>query len=165
MKCDFKAEKGFTLIEVIVVLALVGIMVAIAGIGYVHVVKGTLFTKMNADTIQKGEIAITRLIKEFNNMSISSVTAADGTSITFSSVKDGDSTPHTVALTGDTITYDGDIITDQVSEFSLIYFDNYDAAGQTTWATSRRIIEITLKLKGAEDVVSEFKARVKPRNL
>lgn len=165
MRRTLKTEKGFTLIEVIVVLILVGVLAAVAGIGYVQVVKGMLFTKMNAVTIQKGEIAITKLVKEFNNMNISSVTAADATSITFSSVKDAVSSSHTVALTGNTITYDGHVITDQVSEFSLTYYDNYDSAGQTTWQSSRRIIEITLKLKGADDVISEFKARVKPRNL
>lgn len=165
MKRTFKTEKGFTLLEVIVVLIMVGIMAAVAGIGYVQVVKGMLFTKMNAATIQKGEIAITKLVKEFNNMNISSVTAADATSITFSSVKDAVSSSHTVATAGSTITYDGHVITDQVHEFSLKYYDNYDSLAQTTWQSSRRIIEITIKLKGADDVVSEFKARVKPRNL
>ena len=59
---------------------------------------------------------------------------------------------------------DDDILTDQVSGFELKYYDNYDSTGETTWQPSRRIIEITLKLKGADDVISEFKARVKPRN-
>jgi len=105
-------------------------------------------------------------------MRISSVTTADATSITFGFVKVDVVTnlpvtsSRTVEFTGgSTITYDGvDILTDQVSEFGLKYYDNYDTDGQTTWQSSRRIIEITLKLKGADDVISEFKARVKPRN-
>lgn len=167
MKRIINTKKGFSLLEMIVVLLLVGIMAALAGVGYVQVVRGMLFTKMNAATIQKGEITITKLVKEFNNINISSIDpgTTNATSITFTSVKDGEpSSLHTVALLGSTVTFDGDTLTDQVSDFSLKYYDNFDSTGETTWQSSRRIIEITLKLKGADDVISEFTARVKPRN-
>ena len=159
-------KKGFTLLEVIIVMILVSIMAAAVCIGYVRVVKGMVFTKMDAVTIQKGQIAITKLIKEFRNIKVNSITAASDSSITFTTVKNGATSPSTtVTVSGSTVTFGGDILTDQVSSFSLKYYDNYDSTGQTTWQSSRRIIEITLKLSGAEGVVSEFKARVKPRNL
>lgn len=171
MKLIINTKNGFSLIEIIVVMLLVGVMAALAGVGYVQVVRGMLFTKMNAATIQKGELAMTKLVKEFNNISVSSVdpAATNETSITFTSVKDADTSPsHTVALSGSTITFDGDILTNQVSDFSLKYYDNFDSTSETTcgttWQSSRRIIEITLKLIGADDVISEFKSRVKPRN-
>ncbi|MBP7764805.1 MAG: prepilin-type N-terminal cleavage/methylation domain-containing protein [Syntrophaceae bacterium] len=157
-------KKGFTLLEVLVVLILAAVLAAAAVFGYVQVVKGTLFTKKNAATIQKGQVTITKLVKEFNNINISSITAAGPTSITFTSIKNAVPGAHTVSFSGNTITYDDDILTDQVSGFELKYYDNYDSTGETTWQPSRRIIEITLKLKGADDVISEFKARVKPRN-
>ena len=153
MKLFINTKNGFSLMEIIVVMLLVGVMAAVAGIGYVQVVRGMLFTKMNAATIQKGELAMTRLVKEFNNMSITSVTAADATSITFSFVKVDVVTnlpvpsSRTVEFnrTGSTITYDGvDILADQVSEFGLKYYDNYDTVGQTTWQSSRRSFEISL---------------------
>jgi len=145
-------------------MILVSIIAAVAGMGYVKVIKGMLFTKMNAATIQKGQITITKLVKEFSNINISSITAATATSITFTSVNDSVSSTHTVSLSGSTITYDGNVVTDRVGDFALKYYDNYDSTGQTTWQSSRRIIEITLKLKEADDVQCEFKARVKPRN-
>jgi hypothetical protein len=64
----------------------------------------------------------------------------------------------------DELKYGDDTLTDQVVDFKLAYYDDYNSVGLTTWSTKRKIIEITLKLKGADDVVSEFKARVKPRN-
>ncbi|MEN6488257.1 MAG: prepilin-type N-terminal cleavage/methylation domain-containing protein [Smithella sp.] len=158
--------KGFTLLEVIIVMILSGIIAAAVFIGYVQVVKGMFFTKMNAATIQKGQITITKLVKEFSNIKINSISAASDTSITFTTVKNGVTSPNTtVTVSGSTITFGGDVLTDQVSSFSLKYYDNYDSAGQTTWQSSRRIIEITLKLTGADGVISEFKARVRPRNL
>jgi len=164
MKCSVFENKGFTLLEVVVVMILAGVIAAAAVFGYVQVVKGTLFTQKNTSTIQKGQIAMTKLVKEFNNINISSISAAGQTSITFTSIKNAAPETHTVSFSGDTILYDDDILTDQVNGFALKYYDNYDSTGETTWQSSRRIIEITLKLKGAEDVISEFKARVKPRN-
>jgi prepilin-type N-terminal cleavage/methylation domain-containing protein len=165
MKKIINKQKGFTLIEIIFVLIIVGIMLAVGGLGLVQVVKGMIFTKMNAATTQKGQIAMTKLVKEFSNINISSITAANATSISFTSTKNDVNSSHTVMLSGSTITFDGDIVTDHVSSFTLNYYDNYDSAAQTTWQSSRRIIEITLKLTGADDVKSEFKERVKPRNL
>ena len=166
MTCNLDNKKGFSLLEIIVVMLLVGIMGALASVGYVQVVKGMVFTKMNAATIQKGQITITKLVKEFTNINVSSITTAGPASITFTTVKNGITTPNTtVTISGSTVTYGGDVLTDQVSGFTLKYYDNYDSTAQTTWQSSRRIIEITLKLTGADGVESEFKARVKPRNL
>jgi prepilin-type N-terminal cleavage/methylation domain-containing protein len=164
MKCIIKTKRGFTLVEVIVVMIMIGIIAAAAGVGYVQVVKGTVFTKMNAATIQKGQITITKLVKEFGNISISSITVAEATSIKFKTVKFGETTADTiVTISGDKITYGGDDLTDQVSGFTLKYYS--DTQTETTVLNAIRIIEITLKLTGADGIQSEFKARVKPRNL
>jgi len=167
MKCIIDTKKGFTLLEVIVVLILAGITAAVAGMGLVQVVQGMVFTKMNAVTIQKGQIAMAKLVKEFSNISAVTSDSAktNDKSIEFTSVKNSVSDSHMVAFSGSKITFDGDDLTDQVNNFTLYYYDNYDSAGRITWQSSRRIIEITLGLKGANNVISEFKERVKPRNL
>lgn len=145
-------------------MVLVGIIAAAAGMGYVKAIKGMLFTKMNASTIQKGQITITKLVKEFTNVSINSITAASATSITFKTVKKGaPGDPVTVTLAGNKVTFSGDVLTDQVSGFTLKYYS--DTQTETAVLSAIRVIEITLKLTGAEGVISEFKARVKPRNL
>jgi hypothetical protein len=60
---------------------------------------------------------------------------------------------------------DGDILTDNVAGLDLGYFDSYSGAKQGTWASSRRMVQITLSLKGANNNVSVFTDRVIPRNL
>lgn len=57
-------QKGFSLIEVIAVLILVGIMAAIAGMGIVKGVQGYLFAKSNAALSEKANMAIARINRE-----------------------------------------------------------------------------------------------------
>jgi len=163
MTQETQREKGFTLLEMILVLTLLGVMGAVAGMGIVSAVEGLVYTRLNATTLQKGQMAVARLTKEFKN--ISSVTSAGSTFITFSAYKEGVLGTHTVAVAGNTLTLDADVLTDQLNGFDLGFYDSYGSAKQTTWTSSRRIIEITIRLTGAGGVVSEFKDRVTPRNL
>ena len=160
-----KNQKGFTLIEIIVSLVLVGIIGVFAGMGLVSIVEGFIFTKMNAETAQKGQAAMTRLVKEFNF--ISSVTSGTDTSINFTSYKAGVAGTHVLVLVvdGNNLVFDSDILTDDVSAFELAYYDSYNGTKQSTWSSSRKIIEITLTLRGASDIDSVFTSRVVPRNL
>jgi len=156
-------QKGFTLIEVIVVLTMVGIIATAAGIGIVSVVQGFVFAKGNIAIVQKGQLAMAKLIRELNNLH--SVTTADATSITFSSYRAGTLHVHTVALAGNTITYDGDILTDRVSDLELGYYDTYDGARESAWAATRKIVEITITMAASGGETLEFIQRVRPRNL
>lgn len=62
-KCSQK-QQGFTLIEVVVVLVLVGILTALAGSGFVIGVRGYLMATENAAITQKAELALSRLARE-----------------------------------------------------------------------------------------------------
>lgn len=167
MKKTINKQKGFTLIEIIFVLIIVGIMLAVGGLGLVHVVKGMIFTKMNAATTQKGQIAMTKLVREFSN--ISGVTASGTQSITFKSIKYGVEGTRKVEFSGNTITFSEgtsvDILMDQVSAFNLLYYNYNNIVHPGTWQDSSRVIEIRLKLTGADGVESEFIERVRPRNI
>jgi prepilin-type N-terminal cleavage/methylation domain-containing protein len=59
-------EKAFTLIEVIVCLVLIGIMAAIVGMGFMRIAEGYIFAKKNAETVQKAQVAIARIVKELS---------------------------------------------------------------------------------------------------
>ncbi len=74
---------GFTLIEMIASLAIVGILAAIAGIGLVQLTEGFFLSRSGAGSAQKSQLAMTRMVKEFNH--IIDVTGGSSQSITFDS--------------------------------------------------------------------------------
>lgn len=153
-------KKGFTLIEIIATLVLVGIIVALVGAGVARIVEGLFFTRMNAATVQKGQVAATRLVNEFKNIS----SVAFGTSTTsIIYYKKGATGSQTVQRSGSTLLLNGDTLTDNVAGFQLRYFDTYSSTGQTTWSSTRRVIGFTIKPGGGTN--TEFTTRVAPRNL
>jgi prepilin-type N-terminal cleavage/methylation domain-containing protein len=158
-------QDGFTLIEIIISLVLIGIIAAFSAMGVSSIVNGFLITRANAGTTQKGQLAMARLVREFTCITSVDPAASGPTSITFTSYRQGVAGVHVVSWTADTITMDGDILTDNVAGLDLGYFDSYSGAKQGTWASSRRMIQVTLSLKGANNAVSVFTDRVIPRNL
>lgn len=160
MKMKIMNEKGFTLIEIIATLVLVGVIVALAGAGVARIVEGLVFTKTTAATVQKGQVAATRLVNEFKNIS----SVAFGTSTTsISYYKKGVTGEQTVKKDGDNLVLSGDTLMDNVTGFQLRYFDSYSSTGQTSWSSSRRVIGFTIKPGGGTN--TEFTTRVAPRNL
>lgn len=169
-------EKGFTLIEVIVTLMLVGITAVLAGMWIVSVANGYVFAKLNARTAQNGQLAMTRLVKEF-----AAITSVDeGTTntninkITYTRT-DSALAPVSaiVSLSGKTIQMNIDgaganTLTDSVSSFTLAYCDDPNSPSPSCsqyWSSTSRIIEIKLTLTGGNNTPVEFAQRVAPRNL
>ena len=160
------SENGFTLLEIIVSLILAGIIAVFAGMGIISVIEGLAFTKQNAETTQKAQVAVKRLVKEISVMS--GVTTGDNRSISFASYKLGASVGQTISWSGttnDPLYLDSDMLTDNVSDFELAYYNSYNGLKQSTWSTSTKIIQIMLTIKGADNVDSVFTARVIPRNM
>jgi prepilin-type N-terminal cleavage/methylation domain-containing protein len=155
-------EKGFTLIEVIIVLILLAIVSAIAGMGLVVLARGYLFASQNSTLVEKGQTAITRIVKEFGDCTITAGTAA---SVTFRRQADG--TSHTFSWAGTPgnpliLTDPGNntaVLIDNVSGFALEYYDN---GGSTVAAASAALSQIqsTLQLIGADNSVHTFTNRV-----
>lgn len=153
-------EKGFTLVEIIMALTLAGIVSAGIGLAVVNMAGSYLSAKQSASTLQKGEIAIARIAKELNNINLVDAANTNQTKITFSSYRTGGTVVLSWGGTGTDLLLDGDILTDSVGNFTLAYHDDHSGAAQTTWTASRRMIEITLTLTGAQGVPSVFTARV-----
>jgi prepilin-type N-terminal cleavage/methylation domain-containing protein len=181
MKIRKTNENGFTLIEVIVTLVLVGITATLAGMWIVSVANGYVFTKTNASTVQKAQLAMTRLSKEFSAISAVTATTPTPTSITYTRTNEtlGVDTV-TVSLNGNDleITVNGvgpNILTDSVSGFTLRYCSNSQlnqtTCSRTAWAPPpsgeepSKIIEISLTLKAGSNTPVPFVQRVIPRNL
>lgn len=134
-----KNKKGFTLIETIISLTLIGILVVIAGFGLTQIVNGYVTAKQNSDTVQKTQLAIAKISRELDT--ITNISAATGNSITYT--RPGPIT-NTLALSGNTVQINGINMIDNVTTFALTYFDASGNVAATT-ANIRRI-DITLGL-------------------
>lgn len=169
MQIKNRKQKGFTLIEVVVTLILVGITAVLAGMWIVSVANGYIFARQNAANVQRGQLAMTRLVKEFAAIQSVDAGATNDTQITYTRKKADilDITvTATVSKTGSTLQLNGDILADGVSAFTLAYCDDNVSSPScsTTWSpTTSRIIEITLTFSGAENI--PLTQRVVPRNL
>ena len=163
-------NKGLTLLEIIISLVLVGIVAAVVGISSYYLVDGFLFSRKNVDTLLKGQTAMARIQKELNNIKIiyNNPAYTDATKIKFISYKDD--APHTISWggSGTNLLFDGDVLTDQVTDFSIAYYANYTGSGSvvptgsgSTIATGF-IIEVNLVLTGADNVPAAFTARIAP---
>jgi len=167
------AESGFTLIEVIISLVLVGIMTAVAGMGLVYVAESFIFTRMNATTMQKEQMAMARIVLELNNIS-SIFSPSTGDTMTFYSYKDDVKKKRVVRLNDDNDTIeidDGDgnyyTLTDQIATsngFSLQYYANYNDSVEC-YPPSAKVIVVTLRMAGANSSTQVFVERVTPRNI
>lgn len=167
MKRVTNKQKGFTLIEVITVLVLVG-MIGIGAVTYViKVTEAQVFTRNNATTIQKGQVAMMQMVKVLTNASMQSISAADVSSISFKSPnKDRETINFTIMRAENTgaITINGKTLTDQVSDFKLTYYRTHDTDAVEWGPGMSVIVGIKLVLK-SNGVDCPFEARVKPRNL
>lgn len=169
------SKDGFTLIEVIVSLVLVGIIAVMVGMGFIRITQGFLFSKMNTGTLQKGQMAMTRISQEINNIvSISNLSATTITFISYKKLISDGSTEGNIEKTrtirmpvnGNKIEIDdGDgvfhTLTDQVTNGDGLKFEKKEF-GDPEKAT---IIIVTLKMVGADGVKQEFEAWVMPRNM
>jgi len=158
-------KKGFTLLEIIISLVLVGIVTAVIGVSSNYLVNSFLFSGKNADTLLKGQVAMARMAKELNNIKTVYVASTNGTQIKFTSYRDAVAVDHLISWggSGTNLLFDGDILADQVSSFSLAYYNDYTGSGtSSTWLVTSRIIEINLELKGAENTTAKFNDRVAP---
>jgi hypothetical protein len=137
------------------VLILLGIVSAIAGMGLVIVAQGYVFANLNATTVEKGQTAITRIVKELGDCTI---TAGNATSVTFS--RQSDLTSHTLSLAGTSLSLDNsDVLIDNVSSFTLVYYDNGGNIVAAT-AAAQSQVESTLQLIAANNSVQTFTNRV-----
>ncbi|MEZ4528634.1 MAG: prepilin-type N-terminal cleavage/methylation domain-containing protein [Desulfobacterales bacterium] len=164
-----KTCKGFSLLEVIVCLLLLGIVSAIWGMGLAQVVDGFMLSAQNRETSQKIQTCMLRLTKEFQSLaSLSTPLSANTVSYIRSTA--GMDEMYTVFFDAGSgvITVNEDILTDGVKDFVLHYYDTHDAAAPLSAPVPPdrvRLIGFQLAVKGAGDTVCAYEALVFLRGL
>ncbi len=158
--------RGFTLIEVVVVLVLAGILAAMAGFGIVQAVQGYMFTRENAAITEKAQLAMSRITREIVEMSDLD-DDADSESLPVYSARGS----HVLGFSSEAgaVTIDDDILIDNVVDFALAYH-LADGTSQTELEQSDlgllSAIDITLEIARADDSGTMlFTNRVAPRNI
>jgi len=155
-------ERGFTLLEIIVSILLVGVVAAIMGVSGAYLAKSFIAERTNADTLLKGQIAMSRIQKELNN--VKKVSASSTSSITFSSYRDTGTANNTVTLglNGANLLLNNFILADKVNNFSLAYYNSFNSAANTVFSANTRLIDVNLVITGWENLPFAFNIRVAP---
>lgn len=162
-------QRGFTLIEIISVIVVMAIIGVIAGMSLLKITEGFVFAKKNAATTQKGQIAMARLLKELNSVksisysptkTMTTIKSGGQTSITLSRTIGVTTTDFTIAQSGNNLQIGSDTLVDNVNTFELKYYNTYNGSSSSTYSSTACVIEISLKLTGADNVISEFLDRV-----
>lgn len=165
---------GFTLIEVIVSLALLGILAAVFGMGLTAAVESFYFSRNNVLAAQKGQLAMQRLARELTELT--AVQQADADTIVYQRIENNpdpvvknlkihyDTAQRAVLLYSDSDA--GYVLCDQVAGLELQYFSGSDPWGTTDGLQRLSAIELTLELDRPEDAAhpQRFNTLVHPRN-
>jgi prepilin-type N-terminal cleavage/methylation domain-containing protein len=153
-----KKEFGFTLIEVIVSLMLVGVLAAIGGTMLTEGIKGYIFSKDCAEIAQKAELAFSRLNNEITRLQ--DVTAnSTSSSISIKNTKGN----KTIGLDNGKIKINGDILIDDVNSFTLTYYHS-DGTFSPTWPVTNDIGDLSAIKIELIILTQPFITYVAPRN-
>ena len=175
-------EEGFTLLEIIISLVLVGLMVSLVGILMVAGVQEYVFSKENIVSAQKASIALRRLEKEMVGITDIDADNSDGACVRY---KLESVSPYfrAIGVRGDVIELktavdadcdcatNGDVLLDKTTGFSLSYEDGSVTPPMASAAPPADIryldevrMQFTLDLPHAGAEQKTFDLRVNPRN-
>lgn len=151
-----KREAGFTLIEIILTLVLIGILSVFAGLFMTSFISSYFLVKSNSDTAMKAQMAMDRISMELRDVSaVSAVTA--NSLITYTNPQGAGRTIKWVGSNLYLSTPSDNILIDQIQAFQLsaTYRNIYNIA-----ANDMAFIDVGFTVAG----IPPFSTRIFPRN-
>ncbi|WP_321493419.1 prepilin-type N-terminal cleavage/methylation domain-containing protein [uncultured Desulfobacter sp.] len=125
-------EKGFTLIEIIATLVIMGFITMTAGMGIVHAVQAYVFAKQNAAIAQKTAFAFSRMTVEL--MNCTQITAATSSQVVFfTTAGNVDGVQRTISVNTNAVTLNSFLLIDNIAAGSSLSYRKFD---NTAWTTS-----------------------------
>ena len=165
---------GFTLIEIVIVLLLIGILAVFSSRLLTTVVQGYVLARSSDEVAQKAQMALQRMTIELSyavpKLSTSSTTGNETTLNFITNANTSSIGNHSISLNGTNLMYSqngtdyvlADGITTQGLHFT--YYDNFTSAAANSFSNSTTtIIGISLTMRGdnwASDVSRTFSTRV-----
>lgn len=172
----FSTSAGFSMVEVIASLLLMAIIGGIWGLGMVQVVDGFLHSRQSAEVFMKGQMGITRMVKELRMASrLETDPPPNADAVEFLRTDDGPTTRIRInhdPSTG-TVNLNGEVLVDEVRRFLLTYAEDYTEdpppepgrAVDPSLASRVRLVNIRLDLDGPQETVVRLETRVFLRGL
>lgn len=151
-------RKGYSLIELVAALVIMGFVGALAGMGLVNIVEGFDLVRRATDSTQKAQFAVARMVKEFTIAESVVYPLSQAGDITFDIRTLSGNETHRFYQQGDAIYFQNTTISAQ----SYTLTDKVKPGGfVVTYTPSSREISITLSL---EDSPKIFSTKVFHRN-
>ena len=155
-----RQEAGFTLIEIIVTLVLVGILSVFVGLFLTSFLNSYFLVKNNSDTAMKAQMAMDRISVELKEMSSVSALTADSLITYKNRQMDPSGADRTIKILGPNLylaTASDNLLIDQVQTFQLsaTYGNVYNIA-----ANDVAFIDVGFTVAG----YPPFRTRIFPRN-
>lgn len=174
-------KKGFTLLEIIVTLLLIGILGAISGIGMTQATRAYLFVREAANLTHDTQLTLNRMSRAIINLQEidTSATYTNADKLTITGFRDGDDVRETYYLEDTTLKIDTEInggpsvtniLGENISDFALLYTGSNSSGSTYDWLTSRTPselakIQITLICSSFSGANVSFTTQVIPRNI
>jgi len=165
MNRDSQRKSGFTLLETAVVLILVSILSAMAGMYAVPLARAFVQVRRTTEAAQKVETAMLRVSREFT--AVTEVSAGSSSSITYRMLdQSGNPVWRTLswAGSGTPLLLDGVALLDGVSAVNLQYvsYSGGTFSLAPSWSASTRGIQLQVSVTDAPGV--NYAVRIFPRN-